>query len=117
VFNLSQPVATYLARREREIAKGYNGNGGGITLALAVRTWPTPVTSDAKGSRKSTARTDGWKSNDGDTLLDACWKHAETEPQQLNPEWVESLMGFPPGWTDVGPVDEVPIKKRGKRRA
>jgi DNA (cytosine-5)-methyltransferase 1 len=26
----------------------------------------------------------------------------ETEPGDLNPEFVEWLMGFPPGWTDCG---------------
>lgn len=32
---------------------------------------PTPTASDAKGSRRTTARTDEWISNDGTTLLDA----------------------------------------------
>jgi hypothetical protein len=29
---------------------------------------------------------------------------------KLNAEWVETLMGFPPGWTDIGgpPVVEKP---------
>lgn len=32
----------------------------------------------------------------------------------LNPSWVESLMGFPGGWTD-GPQDQVRSKGHGKR--
>lgn len=33
--------------------------------------WPTPVTTDAKGARRATAKTDAWTSHDGTTLLDA----------------------------------------------
>lgn len=106
--------------------------------------WPTPVTSDAKGARRATARGDDWESNEGVTLTDAVRMYPtptattygtrnngdpgdgrgeyatkgapslETMAQQrfldpnegapLNPDWVETLMGFPIGWTD-GPVD------------
>lgn len=38
-----------------------------------TKRWPTPVTTDAKGSRRNTASTSAWKSNPGDTLLDAVW--------------------------------------------
>jgi hypothetical protein len=36
---------------------------------------------------------------------------------QLNPDWVESLMGFPVGWTDIAglPEEERP-SMRGNRR-
>lgn len=35
----------------------------------------------------------------------------------LNPDWVESLMGFPPGWTDVGPQVRKNRNTNGKRHA
>ena len=36
----------------------------------------------------------------------------------LNPAWVEALMGFPAGWTDIaGPQDAAKHKPRGSRRA
>lgn len=35
--------------------------------------WPSPNTSDGKGSRLATARQDSWKSKPGTTLTDAAW--------------------------------------------
>lgn len=35
---------------------------------------PTPVVTDSFGSRRSTARTEDWKSNPGTTLTDAIWE-------------------------------------------
>jgi hypothetical protein len=46
VFNDGQSVEAYQARKEREIAKGYNGNGGGTPLAMAVKLLPTPRATD-----------------------------------------------------------------------
>lgn len=60
--------------------------------------WPTPVTTDAKGSRRATARKAHWKSQEGVTLTDAVWLEGERN-RPLNPEWVEQLMGFPRGFT------------------
>jgi hypothetical protein len=30
---------------------------------------------------------------------------ANQEPGFLNPAWVEALMGFPPGWTELGKTE------------
>jgi hypothetical protein len=152
--------------------------------------WPTPVTTDAKGARRNTAATSEWKSNPGDTLLDAVRIEALARPTplardmkgpfrkstkagtnlphmvelealeasarptptanrygstnngdpgdgreqyatagtpsldtiatqeggKLNPEWVETLMGAPVGWTG-GPPAEVWRNTIGSRRA
>lgn len=96
----------------------------------AAAKWPTPVTTDAKGARRSTARNEHWQANEGTTLTDAIRMYptpprAATSPQDgkreafagagkpsldtiatwdggtLNPSFVEALMGFPPGWTDL----------------
>jgi hypothetical protein len=41
----------------------------------------------------------------------------EHQPKgSLNPDWVEALMGFSPGWTD-GLPDEAKPSTRGNRRA
>ncbi len=88
--------------------------------------WPTPTAGDSKGSGSAGYSTDSGR-HSGTTLTDAItrqrwatpaardWKsgkgrqdngHTPQLPEQvggqLNPTWVEWLMGFPPGWTDLG---------------
>jgi len=46
VFNDGQSIQAFQQRRDRELAKGYNGNGGGLALAMMVRLLPTPRQSD-----------------------------------------------------------------------
>jgi hypothetical protein len=41
-FNDGQTVEAWAERKERELAKGYNGNGGGTPLAMMVQLLPTP---------------------------------------------------------------------------
>jgi hypothetical protein len=76
--------------------------GGTLIEAVSARTWPTPTASASKGSSpKSLTRKDGQdRSND---RLD----HAvmASEGGQLNPTWVEWLMGWPLGWTDLKPLE------------
>ena len=76
-------------------------------LPTAVKLWPTPNTVDAKG---------GTRSGSGQNQLCHVVQSASrlsrppTSGDQLpnavggvlNPEWVEKLMGIPPGWTDLG---------------
>jgi DNA (cytosine-5)-methyltransferase 1 len=64
------------------------------------RYWPTPVTTDAKGSRRETARKAHWKSKTGTSLTDAVWLSDPLDyDRPLNPDWVEGLMSFPRGFT------------------
>jgi len=69
-----------------------SGTGGmpGHTTQLAhvAKMWPTPNTGDANGGAST-------KSNQ----VQLCSVAAPQPGQNLNPEWVECLMGFPPGWT------------------
>lgn len=70
-------------------------------MATAVKNWPTPVASMAKGSSPGslTRRSGANRSND---RLD----HAvmASDGGQLNPEWVEVMMGWPRFWTDLSPL-------------
>jgi hypothetical protein len=56
-------------------------------LNVAVKRWPTPTSADGLGGPGNSGR-DG-----GENLRTAAGG-------QLNPTWVEWLMGFPAGWTD-----------------
>lgn len=106
------------ARRQRLIEKGYNRNGMGEPLGMAVRDWPTPTAGDRKSAGNR-----GGDSHTGTSLCDATersrepWALALQEesshrgPLRLSPAWVEQLMGFPPGWVGThGPplVDWTP---------
>jgi hypothetical protein len=90
----------------------------GINLHGAVlKTWPTPTTRDYKGGNapRSLTRKDG-KSR-MDVLPNAVVYGGKTTQQlseldqtsskktlQLNPSWVEWLMGWPIGYTDLKPL-------------
>jgi hypothetical protein len=48
--NDGEDPASWEARRQRNLDKGYNGNGQGIPLAMAVQLLPTPTAADAASS-------------------------------------------------------------------
>lgn len=60
---------SFEARRQRNIEKGYNGNGMGTPLGQQVRGWPTPTHTDAESSARHTTATGVMKP--GTTLTDA----------------------------------------------
>jgi hypothetical protein len=67
----------------KEMKRGKN-----VDLGVAVQVWPTPTATDSiKGGNVS--------QRPGAMGL------SETLGGQLNPQWVEWLMGFPSGWTDL----------------
>jgi hypothetical protein len=77
---------------------GNSGRQGGENLRTVVARWPTPTATMHKGSSpKAMARISG-RSRDRDRLDFAAEQGGANG--QLNPTWVEWLMGFPLGWTD-----------------
>jgi len=70
-----------------EYGEHWNDQRGGESLATAVwrETWPTPSARDSKGPG---------------TLRDGGPDLPLAVGGQLNPRWVEWLMGYPDGWTD-----------------
>lgn len=70
----------------------------------AEKRWTTPTKSDHKGSGPQMLRSDGKLR--GDRLDYATERTPEGLPTggQLNPTWVEWLMGWPLGWTDLKPL-------------
>ena len=79
-----------------------NGKGGKI-LAEEVKKslWPTPTCRDYKGDRRpETLEAAGRNATNGlpEAITAADGIHCGG---QLNPDWVELLMGWPLGWTDI----------------
>jgi len=72
-------------RYEREDGESFSMN-----LADAVKMWPTPTARDWKSGKASP-----------ETMARNSRPLSEAVGGTLNPPWVEWLMGWPPGWTDL----------------
>lgn len=70
LLNDGEGTETFEARRQRNKAKGYNGNGQGTPMGMAVKLWPTPTTKDAASSGAAAYSTDSGR-HSGTTLTDA----------------------------------------------
>jgi hypothetical protein len=121
-----------MARRARLKEKHGNGNGAGMTIALAAQMtgWPTPVQSDYKGGyeggrirngKLSTDRLDVTAQLTGPARLTATGEmltgsSAEMESGgQLNPAHSRWLMGYPPEWDDCA-VTAMPSSRKSQPR-
>ena len=88
------------------VSRGNNCGTGDLKLPGQVKLWPTPTASIAKGtSQAALVRKDG-KSRAADRLDHSIL--ASGAVGSLNPDWVEALMGFPVGWTDLSAKDGNP---------
>jgi hypothetical protein len=68
-------------------------------LQKSENKWPTPRASEWKGTGPLGSKSHGHRLKK--KYLDATVQEAEQTTGQLNPTWVEWLMGFPDGWTDL----------------
>ena len=90
-----QSVDVWRARQER--TKREKGINNGLPLNVAVKMWPTPQARDWRSPdpldspRTKRKLRQGWSFNLNDVA-----------GGQLNPDFVEILMGLPPGWTALG---------------
>ena len=89
-------LETVLARRlwptpTKSDGPGSNGREGGLNLRTAVRreTFPTPTVNDSKNN------------NPPSQALRNTPPLNVVVGGQMNPTWVEWLMGWPLGWTDL----------------
>ncbi|AJK27714.1 hypothetical protein DIVA_50 [Paenibacillus phage Diva] len=73
--------------------KCLNGSSHSVDLATMVKMWPTPAAQDAKNCTLPPSQISR------DTVPGAMLR--DGQKGQLNPDWVECLMGFPIGWTDI----------------
>jgi len=79
-----------------------DGKRGRALKDLPQQMWPTPSARDHKGGYQGGRVRNGKISKD---TLDVAVQHTDNQSQsagQLNPTWVEWLMGLPLGWTDLG---------------
>ena len=91
----SWPTPTVCGNYNRKGLSKTSGDG----LATAVSKWPTPTARIWKGGGRKMTRNDGKSRED---MLD--WL-VEQNGGRLNPMWVEWLMGWPLGWTDLKPLE------------
>lgn len=91
-----EKAADYAAGKPRK-----SGSAIQIRLCDQVRhrkLWPTPKCQDSR-----TALRDRGKSNLGEVVHGGI-ETLPTKTARLNPNWVEWLMGWPIGWTDLKPL-------------
>jgi hypothetical protein len=77
---------------------------GGSLTPKRMKTWPTPVCQDSRHAvnRHLDPKSQHWKSNLGEVVMSL---EAPNIGGRLNPTWVEWLMGWPLGWTDLKPLE------------
>lgn len=92
------PTPTVCGLYNRKGASKTSGDG----LATAVRRFPTPTASAAKGWSRNHNR-----ANTNDRLDYTVEREASKKAVigRLNPTWVEWLMGWPIGWTGLLPLE------------
>lgn len=100
-----------------DFARAGRDGSGGDDLATAVvdrpsdhpKLWPTPRASEWKGVGPLGSKSQDYRLAKG--YLDATVQDAEQRTGALNPDWVEWLMGFPIGWTnlEIGDPDLVDV--------
>lgn len=67
------------------------------------KVWPTPTVAMAKGSSVGALTRKTGKSRENDRLDYAV--EGDAKNGRLNPTWVEWLMGWPLGWTELQPLE------------
>ncbi len=102
------PTPTVCGNYNRKGASATSGDG----LATAVRMWPTPNAQERDGKQTPgshltlTKAVKGWKKGRVGGSPDSVVPDTEIQDGgPLNPTWVEWLMGWPLGWTDLKPLE------------
>ena len=88
------PTPTVCGNYNRKGASATSGDG----LATAVKNWPTPRTKGMCGG------TGSWELLKKNTTIEEARAMGAGNGGTLNPMWVEWLMGWPLGWTDLKPL-------------
>ena len=92
------PTITVCGNYNRKGASATSGDG----LITALKTWPTPIRRDSRTVRGGARM----KNSIGSEPLITQVAELECRTDgRLNPVWVEWLMGWPLGWTDLKPLE------------
>lgn len=86
---------------------------GGMDLQTAAVMFPTPTT--GAGLCGGTGNYQQLKALEADGTISTEERRsmAAGNGGQLNPEWVEAMMGFPPGWTELEPDGQMEAGRMG----
>jgi hypothetical protein len=93
-----------------ERSKDRAGTGDLHYMARSGQLWPTPVSRDYKGQGMSRERRE---TREPDNLCS--WTAKYEGSAALNPAFVEWLMGFPAGWTNLTPQELQAVSKTESR--
>lgn len=91
------PTITVCGNYNRKGASATSGDG----LITALRTWPTPIRRDSRTVRGGARMKNSIGS---EPLITQVAESERWTDGRLNPMWVEWLMGWPLGWTDLKPL-------------
>ena len=98
--NIEESPEQWMERAKKHAAKGVSLH---FKLGVAVRMWPTPTATMHKGSSPAALTRKDGQDRSRDRLDHAL--QALEGSGALNPTWVEWLMGFPTGHTDLQPSE------------
>jgi len=94
-----------LPERNQRVYNPKTGKHIQVTLNRAVKLWPTPR---AKGQEGYDTRADRKGHDIAMSYLESNVEYQERQRGgQLNPDWVEWLMGWPISWTSLEPLTEL----------
>lgn len=95
------PTPTVCGNYNRKGASKTSGDG--LATAVKKAMWPTPQASDNRDRGNLSTPSIARRIEKGkQVMLSMC---VSSENGRLNPEWVEWLMGWPAGWTDLKPSE------------
>ena len=96
------PTPTVCGNNNRKGASATSGDG--LATVVAQRTWPTATATAYKGWSPNHNRANTDDRLDYTVEREAFQAGQQTPPMRLNPNWVEWLMGWPIGHTDLRPL-------------
>lgn len=98
---LPTPSASHCETRPAKTWNPKSQSGRSLGCMAATGRWPTPCASASKGSSPASLTRKSGASRANDRIDHAVMA---SDGGQLNPVWVEWLMGWPLGWTELKPL-------------